>query len=62
MEGMDPMRVEMIVLASVFTIKWYKKSGVKLIIQSEYSLKEGVMKLVAEGRDSQFKRIMLCKS
>ena len=43
MEGMDKMRVEMIVIASVFTNFILRKLGVKKIIHTHNSLKEGVM-------------------
>jgi len=43
MLGMEPMRVEMIVVASIFTHFVIKKTGISRIIQSCYALKEGAM-------------------
>jgi exopolyphosphatase/guanosine-5'-triphosphate,3'-diphosphate pyrophosphatase len=43
MKGLEPMRVEMIVLASVFVNFILQKSGIKEIIYSDFSLKEGVI-------------------
>jgi exopolyphosphatase/guanosine-5'-triphosphate,3'-diphosphate pyrophosphatase len=43
MQGMEPVRVEMIVLASIFIENTLKECGIKNIIQSDYSLKEGVI-------------------
>jgi len=43
MPGMEPMRVEMIVVASIFTHFVIKKTGISRIIQSCYALKEGAM-------------------
>ena len=43
MEGMDKMRVEMIVVASVFTNFILQKLQIKKLIHTHYSLKEGVM-------------------
>ena len=41
--GMDPMRVEMIVLATIFTNYLIRRYGVSVMIQSAYSLKEGAI-------------------
>lgn len=41
--GMDPMRVEMIVLATVFTHFIIKKFSISRMVQSSYSLKEGAI-------------------
>lgn len=49
MPGMEAMRVEMIVLSSVFTDVVIKKLGITHIIQSDYSLKEGVMSLICKN-------------
>ncbi|MDR1056055.1 MAG: hypothetical protein LBL90_09615 [Prevotellaceae bacterium] len=46
MKGMETMRAEMIVLASIFTNIVIQKLGIKRFIQSEYSLKEGFMKSI----------------
>lgn len=43
MKGMEPVRVEMIVYASIFTNIVVRKLGIKQMIQSEYALKEGAM-------------------
>lgn len=43
MKGMDPMRVEMIVYASIFVNFVIEKLNVKQLIQSNFSLKEGAM-------------------
>jgi exopolyphosphatase/guanosine-5'-triphosphate,3'-diphosphate pyrophosphatase len=43
MQGMEPVRVEMIVLASIFINVTLEKCGLKKIIQSDYALKEGVI-------------------
>ena len=43
MKGMDPMRVEMIVISSVFVNFIVNKLGIKRIIQTDYSLKEGAL-------------------
>jgi exopolyphosphatase/guanosine-5'-triphosphate,3'-diphosphate pyrophosphatase len=51
--GMDPMRVEMIVLATVFTHFLIRKFGITRMIQSAYSLKEGaVWKVINSGTTS----------
>jgi exopolyphosphatase/guanosine-5'-triphosphate,3'-diphosphate pyrophosphatase len=50
---MDPMRVEMIVLATVFTHFLIRKFGITRMIQSAYSLKEGaVWKVINSGTTS----------
>lgn len=41
--GMDPMRVEMIVLATIFTNFLIKKFNLKTMMQSSYALKEGAV-------------------
>ncbi len=43
MQGMEPVRVEMIVLASIFIQVTLEECGIKKIIQSDYALKEGVI-------------------
>jgi len=43
MPGMEPVRVEMIVLASIFVNFTLRKCKLDRIIQSDYSLKEGVV-------------------
>ena len=43
MKGMDPMRVDMIVPASIFVTFIMKKFSIKKLVQSDYSLKEGVL-------------------
>ncbi len=43
MPGMEPVRVEMIVLASIFIKITTEECGLKKIIQSDYALKEGVI-------------------
>ena len=43
MQGMEPVRVEMIVLASIFIDLTLKECGITKIIQSDYALKEGVI-------------------
>lgn len=42
MEGLEPMRIEMIVVASIFTNFIIKKLNIEQIIQSEYAIKEGI--------------------
>jgi exopolyphosphatase/guanosine-5'-triphosphate,3'-diphosphate pyrophosphatase len=47
--GMEPLRVEMIVIASVFTNFMLKKLNIEHLIHTPYSLKEGVMdQLISE--------------
>lgn len=41
--GMDPMRVDMIVLATIFTHFLVKRFGITRILQSSYALKEGAI-------------------
>ncbi|MDD3891382.1 MAG: hypothetical protein PHE03_03680 [Bacteroidales bacterium] len=41
--GMDPMRVDMIVLATIFTHFLVKYFGIKRMLQSSYALKEGAI-------------------
>jgi exopolyphosphatase / guanosine-5'-triphosphate,3'-diphosphate pyrophosphatase len=43
MEGMDPMRVEMIVIAAIFINFIVRKLNIGMMIQSDYSLKEGAV-------------------
>ncbi|MCB8994521.1 MAG: phosphatase [Bacteroidales bacterium] len=43
MQGMEPVRVEMIVLASIFINISLSECGIQKIIQSDYALKEGVI-------------------
>ncbi len=43
MEGMEPVRVDMIVLATIFVNFTIGKCGITRFIQSDFSLKEGVM-------------------
>jgi len=47
MKGMDPMRIEMMVLATIFIKFVIKKFNIEQLIQSSYALKEGaVIKLL----------------
>jgi len=50
MEGMDKMRVEMIVIASVFTNFILKRLQVKKLLHTHNSLKEGVMERLISKR------------
>jgi exopolyphosphatase / guanosine-5'-triphosphate,3'-diphosphate pyrophosphatase len=43
MQGMEPVRVEMIVLASIFIQISLQECGIRRILQSDYALKEGVI-------------------
>jgi exopolyphosphatase / guanosine-5'-triphosphate,3'-diphosphate pyrophosphatase len=43
MPGMEPVRIEMIVIASIFVSFVLEKCQIKEIIQSDYALKEGVI-------------------
>ncbi len=43
MKGMEPVRIEMIVLATVFVNFVLQKSNIHSIMQSDYALKEGVV-------------------
>ncbi len=43
MEGMEPVRIDMIVLATIFVNFTIHKCGIRKIIQSDYALKEGVV-------------------
>jgi exopolyphosphatase / guanosine-5'-triphosphate,3'-diphosphate pyrophosphatase len=43
MEGMDPMRVEMIVIAAIFVNFIIRELNIRQVIQSDYSLKEGAV-------------------
>lgn len=44
MKGLEPMRIEMIVLAAIFTKFTLEKCNIQRLIQSDYALKEGVIK------------------
>jgi exopolyphosphatase/guanosine-5'-triphosphate,3'-diphosphate pyrophosphatase len=44
MKGMDKIRVEMIVIASVFTNFILRKCEIQKLIHTPYALKEGVMR------------------
>jgi len=44
MKGLEPMRIEMIVLAAIFTKFTMQKCSIQQFIQSDYALKEGVIK------------------
>jgi len=46
MKGLELMRVEMIVLASIFINFIVSKAKIKRLIQSDYALKEGVIKFI----------------
>ena len=43
MPGMEPVRVEMIVPATIFITFVIERCGLKKLVQSSYALKEGVM-------------------
>jgi len=47
MEGMEAIRVEMIVLAAIFVKFTMDKYGLKKLYQSDYAIKEGVLKSLA---------------
>ncbi len=47
MEGMEAIRVEMIVLAAIFVKFTMDKYGLKELYQSDYAIKEGVLKSLA---------------
>lgn len=50
MQGMDKMRVEMVVIASVFTNFILRKLQIRKLLHTHYSLKEGVMdRLIANS-------------
>jgi exopolyphosphatase/guanosine-5'-triphosphate,3'-diphosphate pyrophosphatase len=49
MKGMTPVRVDFIVLAAILTNLVIEKAGITNIIQCSYSLKEGVMRELAES-------------
>lgn len=53
MKGMTPVRVDFIVLAAIFTNLVIEKTGITNIIQCNYSLKEGVIKEIAEVTNAQ---------
>ncbi len=46
MQGMDKMRVEMVVIASVFTNFILRKLSIRKLLHTHYALKEGVMDLL----------------
>jgi exopolyphosphatase / guanosine-5'-triphosphate,3'-diphosphate pyrophosphatase len=48
MPGLEPVRIEMIVLASIFVNFSLKKLKIKKMFQSSYSLKEGILAEVTE--------------
>ena len=48
--GMDPMRVEMIVLATIFTHLLIKRFGIGRMVQSSYALKEGAVWRIVNGK------------
>ena len=50
MPGMEPVRVEMIVPATIFINFVYHSCGLKSITQSRYALKEGVMARLVAGK------------
>ncbi len=50
MEGMDPMRVEMIVIAAIFVNFIVSRLGIRTMIQSDYSLKEGAVSEIIERK------------
>lgn len=50
MEGMDPMRVEMIVIAAIFVNFIISRLGIRTMIQSDYSLKEGAVSEIIERK------------
>lgn len=50
MKGMDMIRVEMIVIASVFTNFMLRKCNISKLIHTHYALKEGVMREWIEGK------------
>lgn len=47
--GMDPMRVEMIVLATIFTHFLVRRFGLERMVQSSYALKEGAIWRMING-------------
>jgi exopolyphosphatase/guanosine-5'-triphosphate,3'-diphosphate pyrophosphatase len=47
--GMDPMRVEMIVLATIFTHFLVRRFGIERMVQSSYTLKEGAVWRMING-------------
>lgn len=50
MAGMDELRVEMIVLASLLTSLVLRKTAIGRLVQSNYSLKEGAIVELLEGK------------
>ncbi len=50
MPGMEPMRIEMIVLASIFVTFTLEKTGIQNLYQTDYSLKEGVLSSIFENK------------
>lgn len=43
MKGMDPVRVELMVVASIFINHLVKEAGFSKLYQSSYALKEGAL-------------------
>jgi exopolyphosphatase/guanosine-5'-triphosphate,3'-diphosphate pyrophosphatase len=43
MPGMDPVRVELMVIASIFINQLVKEAGFSKLYQSSYALKEGAL-------------------
>jgi exopolyphosphatase/guanosine-5'-triphosphate,3'-diphosphate pyrophosphatase len=54
--GLEPVRKDMIVLASIFVMFVLKKTGIKKIYQSSYSLKEGAIYQMVEKEGREGKR------
>ncbi len=50
MKGMDPVRVEMIVIAAIFVNFIVRRLGIRTMIQSDYSLKEGAVSEIIERK------------
>jgi exopolyphosphatase/guanosine-5'-triphosphate,3'-diphosphate pyrophosphatase len=50
MQGLEPVRRDMIVLATIFVNFVLKKTGLTIMYQSGYSLKEGAVLDIANGR------------
>jgi len=51
MKGLEPMRVEMIVLASIFVEFILKKYNFKLVLRSNFALKEGAVYKALKNRN-----------
>lgn len=49
MKGLEMVRIEMIVLASIFVNFIVQKLGIKTIVQSSFSLKEGLLDKIING-------------